>query len=805
MTVETKRIVKKVAKHSVWAASDILFLAIKALGTLLLIVVTTGVVFSALFLIYLRNNLTDSFDVNTINFSMNQSSVIYYTDADGRIRELVTIQSDEFRRQIDFEELPEHLINALVSIEDHRFFRHQGVDWYRTAGAFTNMFLTMRENFGGSTITQQLIKNLTQEDDVTVQRKMLEIFRALEYERQFEKDEILETYLNLVYFGHGQYGIGAAAHYYFNKDVSELTLAESAAIIGITNNPSKYSPYVNKEANKERQEIILNRMYALGYIETEQELQRAKNARLNFQRGEDEGYVQVIYTWFEEAVIRDVIADLQTEFGWAEPIARRTLYTGGLRIYATIDPEMQEIVDNVYQNRDALPTVTGSSQPLQSGIIVADPYTGEIRALSGGVGRKTRNLLLNRATMTRRPPGSSLKPLAVYAPAMDGGLISPETQFEDSADVTLSGTTWMPRNASRTYTAGGIVNVRSAIRQSLNTTPAIILDNLTPARSYRFLRDALGFNLDPADENYAPLAAGQLTYGATVREMASGFTMFPNMGERVALRTYTHINDSAGNLYLDNRPQYTTAIGVATAYWMTDMLREAVQRGTGTSANLGRMPTAGKTGTTSDNKDRWFVGFTPYYIAAVWTGFDTPAAMRSSANPAAQIWKMVMEPIHEGLEVIPFNDPGERERYLRPVQGIATSDYTIRCIDNFGELLSEENRPAVVGRSISATAPTIDGYVITGENYRTISIQMEANRNLIIFIYEPEEEESIEDPEDTEDTENPEDAVDPGDSEVPEDFEEQFGTDDPEPSPDTPEDPPPDDPNEPEQSTDPPP
>jgi len=793
MTVKTKRIVKKIAKHSAWAVSDIIFLVLKTMGTVVLIAVTTGVVFACIFLIYLRMSLTEGFDISTISFKMNLSSVIYYTDTDtGDDLELVTVQSTEFRRWVDYDDIPKHLIDALVAIEDHRFFSHQGVDWYRTTGAFFNMFLGMRDNFGGSTITQQLIKNLTTDNDVTVHRKLLEIFRALEYERRYSKEEILENYLNFVYFGHGCHGIGAAAHYYFNKEVSELTLSESAAIVGITNNPSKYSPYSNREANKERQEDVLFRMFELGYFKTEQEYRRALNTPLNFQRGEDEDDEQVIYTWFEEAIIQDVIRDLQSRLGWSETSARVALYTGGLRIRATINMEMQKIVDDIYRNRDALPNVTGSTQPLQSGIIIADPYTWEILCLSGGIGNKTRNLLLNRATMTRRPPGSALKPISVYAPAMDYGLLTADTLFEDSPDVVLKGTTWLPRNSDRQYS--GLVNTRTAIRRSLNTTPAIVLDELGVSKSYKFMRDALGFNLHPADEDYAPLAAGQLTYGATVREMASAFTMFPGMGDRVELRTYSIIYDANNQVLIDNKPAHITVIRPPVAYWMTDMLHEAVRRGTGTAANLGSMPTAGKTGTSTDNRDRWFVGFTPYYIAAVWTGFDTPAAMRTSSNvnPAAQIWKMVMEPIHADLEVKPFTHPGDV--YLPPVEGIPTSLYTIRCVDVNGSVLNEVSDRGIAGRYVTLSAPAIEGYVLEGDQSRTIMLYTEIGRNTVVFVYAPDVPELPEEPEepgepgDQEDGRNPFNPEEPQDTggENQEDYEEQFGLDE-EPSDGTPE------------------
>ena len=758
MTVKAKRIAKKAAKNGVWAISDIIFIILKMMGSVLLIAVTTGVLFSCLFLMYVRANLTSELDVNPADFSMSLSSVIYYIDPETkREKELVTLQSTEFRRWVDYNDIPTHMIDALVAIEDHRFFRHNGVDWYRTAGAFMNMFLGMRDTFGGSTITQQLIKNLTNEDDTTVQRKLTEIFRAIEYERQHEKEEILELYLNLVYFGHGCYGIGAAADYYFSKEVPDLTLAESAAIIGITNNPSLYSPYADRKANKGRQEDILFRMYELGYIATDQEFRRAVNETLNFKRGEDSSVTQVIYSWFEEAVIRDVTQDMMDKKNLSETAARRMLYTRGYKIIATIDPDMQKIVDDMYTDVNMLPEVTGSSQQLQSGIIIADPHTGEIKALSGGVGNKTRNMLLNRATMTQRPPGSSLKPISAYAPAMEMGVLSPDTLYEDSEAVKLGGTTWMPRNADRGYS--GLISVRTAILLSLNTTPAVVIDQIGPSASYNFLKDDLGFKLHPADEDYAPLAAGQLTNGASVREMASGFTIFPNYGERVELHTYSAVYEADGiTLYLDNGTVSNRAVSRETAYWMTDMLYNAAVYGTGSEANLGFMPTAGKTGTSTDSKDRWFVGFTPYYIAAVWTGYDMPATMRATGNPAAQIWKKIMTPIHEGLEAKPFYEPGN---YNMPsVQGVNAIGYTVRCVDTEGNVLKEDAANSVVGREVTKQAPDVEGYMLTSEPARTITLSVDPTRNIIYFIYEPIEEDEEEDTDDIDDMDDVDDADD---------------------------------------------
>ena len=751
-----KIITKKIATTGVRTIGDIIALILKIVGSILLIAVTTGIIFSCIFLIYVRTNLAEGLDVNPADFNMELSSVIYWVDTEtGSEEELVTIQSAEYRAWVDYEDIPKHMERALVAIEDQRFYKHNGVDWYRTAGAFVNMFMSMKNTFGGSTITQQLIKNLTHEDDVTVQRKMLEIFRALEYEKEHEKDEILELYMNLVYFGHGCYGIGAAADYYFGKEVPDLTLAESASIIAITNNPSKFSPYSDKKENKARQTDILWKMEQLGYI-TEREYRNALDEELVFRRGEGSVHEDTIYTWFEEAVIRDVIADLAAEKGVPEQIARRLLYTGGYRIIATIDVNMQKIVDEVYEDVEALPKVTGSSQRLQSGIVIADPYTGEIKALSGGTGEKRRNMLLNRATMSRRPPGSSIKPISAYAPAMENRILTPDTKYDDSEFARLSGTDWMPRNDNRKYT-DGIVDVRTAIRRSINTVAAQVIDELKPSVSYRFMTEELGFKLDPADEDYAPLSLGQLTYGATVREMASGYTMFPNGGERMALRTYSKVYDSDDLLVLDNGPEPTVAISEAVAYNMTDLLADAVRNGTGGEANLGNlgsgvMPTAGKTGTTSDKKDRWFVGFTPYYVCAVWTGFDTPAVMTSNGNPAAQMWKRIMSDIHKELEPRTFGTSGGNTALPTVNGGARVAEYTVRCVDLYGGVLSEETKEDVIDRSRTVHAPDIEGYWATGETEKAVTINENPERNIVIFTYA----EIIPEPENTDDgTEDP--------------------------------------------------
>jgi len=631
---------------------------LKVLGTILLILICSGLIFMCIFAYYIKTCLTPSIDLSLSDFTLKQSSSILYEDSDGNWQELDTLSGKEKRVWVEYNEIPENFEHAVVAIEDKRFYNHHGVDWYRTTGAFFNMFLGMRNDFGGSTITQQLIKNLTGKDDITVQRKLLEIFQAIDLENKYVKKEIIEWYLNVVYFGEGSYGVEAAAQTYFGKSAQDLDLAECAAIAGITNLPTYYDPFYSLDNNKKRQETILNEMYNQGYI-TKEQCEEAKAEELQFIHGENEGYVQHIYSYYVETVISDVINDLMETQGITYSAAEQLLYNGGYRIYSCIDKDIQDTVDSIYQDLSKLPQASRNStgQQLQSAIVIMDPTDGRIVALEGGTGKKSGNLVLNRATQAKRPPGSSIKPIAVYGPAIEYGLISPSTLVLDANDeiIQLEGTNWYPKNSGGgNY---GIITIADALRRSLNTVSAQIMDKLTPETSYEFLINRLGVtSLVPADCDYAPLSLGQLTQGITAREMAQAYCALANDGQFTYSRTYSKVTDSKGNIVLENEPRTQTAFSQDTARTMTYMLQNAVQSGTGTEANLGSlMPAAGKTGTTTDSKDRWFCGYTPYYVAAVWTGYDSPAVMSFSGNPAAQIWKSVMKPIHEGLEYKSFN------------------------------------------------------------------------------------------------------------------------------------------------------
>ena len=619
------------------------------IGTILLIGVVTGLIFVCIFAFYVKTCITPSLDLDLNDFTLNQSSIIYYQDSNGDYQKLTTVKSSENRIWIDGDQIPQHMKDALVAIEDKRFYTHKGVDWFRTAHAALNMF-TGGSTFGGSTITQQLIKNLTQQDDITVQRKLLEIFQALDLEKNYDKDEILEYYLNAVYFGEGCYGVQTAAQTYFGKDAKDLSVAESAAIVGITNLPTYYDPFYSVENNKERQENVLREMYKQGYL-TKAEYEEAKSEELEFVRGENSPNTSNVYSYYEEVVLSDVISDLAEAKGISRNAASQLVHNAGYEIYACIDKDIQAKVDAIYTDLEQLPkSYSGTKSQLQSAIVIIDQTTGEIKALSGGTGEKTISYGLNRATGTTRPPGSSIKPIAVYGPAVEYGLISPSTLVLDADEthVQLTHTSWYPKNSPNTY--DGIITITTALQKSKNTVSAQIVDKLTPSASLEFLRSRLGVtSLIDSDADYAAMALGEPHYGITVREMAQAYTALANDGVFTYSRTYTMVKDRSGKIILDNQPQTIQAFSQETARTMTYMLNNAATYGTGSESRLSNMPVAGKTGTTSANRDRWFCGYTPYYTCAVWTGYDTPETMSFSGNPATQIWQKVMSAVHADL------------------------------------------------------------------------------------------------------------------------------------------------------------
>jgi len=667
---KVKKIVNTTADTTAGVAGGVLRLSFKIIVSILLVVIITGLLFVSIFAYYIKSTVNPTLETDLEDYKVSLSSTIWFTDSDGIQKELVRLNTTKNRVWVEYENIPKDMEHALVAIEDKRFYEHKGVDWYRSTGAVIQMFFGMSNDFGGSTITQQLIKNVTGKNEGLVSRKIVEIFQALELEKTYDKPEIIEWYLNFVYFGNACYGIQTAAQTYFGKDVWELSLAECASIVGITNNPSRYDPFRDqmiydpevgetkscRQWNKYRQELILFEMYDQGYIDYE-EYRDAVEEELVFVRAENEGYKDVIYTWYEEAVIEAVSADLMEKLKLSESAANELLYYGGLQIYCCMDPDIQATVDAVYEDTENLPrTYYYSKQQLQSAIVLMDPYTGEVKALSGGVGEKTERFGTNRATQSQRSPGSSFKPLASYGPAYEHGLITQYTLVNDSPDIRLRGTWWYPGNSPATY--DDIMPIRTALIKSKNTVAAQIIDKLTPQEAYDFLTERLGFtNLVESDIGYSPMALGSLTNGVTVLEMCQAYCAFVNEGIFTKARLYSKVLGPDGEVLIDNQPETNIAFSPNTAANLCDMLQAAVSYGTGGEAWFSGMAVGGKTGTTSANHDRYFCGITPYYVAAVWTGYDMPASMYFYGNPATQIWKRVMQPIHAELEYKSFPWP----------------------------------------------------------------------------------------------------------------------------------------------------
>ena len=669
-----KKLAKEAAIETGSAVGRIIGLALKIVLTVVLIAICSGFLFVVIFAAYVKNTMKDDLTVTLDEFSLNQTSTIYYWDKDSQqyevLERLSGLKGD--RQWVNYEDLNPWFEKAAVAIEDHRFYEHHGVDWFRTFGAFYTVFFSDTDDvFGGSTLTQQLLKNVTHYDDFTVKRKLTEIFRALELEKTYTKEQIMEWYLNAVFFGNRCWGVQAASLRYFGKDQSELTAAECACIIGITNNPSAYNPYLHPVANKERQELILKEMLDEGYIETEAEYKRFKAQKLNFGSAEDQedagrviGVNGEVTSWYVDAIIEDAIHTLMKVKEVDYDMAETLLFNAGYRIYATIDMGVQDIIDQVYSTVDNIPAgyVKSSTQDLQSAIVVMDPFTGDILGMSGGIGRKEYSRGFNRATIMERSPGSTIKPIASYSICLDKHLVWPWTIFDDSDQVRLNGTSWYPNNDD--YDNEGAVTLRYALQVSINTVAAQMVDMLTPRVSYEQLVNKLGFtHLVASDMSYSGMALGQLTYGETVREMCQAYTPLCNNGIYTEGRTFSRIEDANGKLVYENVPESHAALSETTAYYMTDMLTNAVNRGTGWLSKFGNMAIAGKSGGSSSWKDRWYIAYTPYLLAACWTGYDTPQSMGSS-NPATGMWKQVMQQVHAylGYEDASFEVPEGMKR-----------------------------------------------------------------------------------------------------------------------------------------------
>ena len=673
----------------------------RIIGTLLLVFVVTLTIFSGIFMAYINSTMRGKVEVYLDEFETKVSTELYSQDPD--TGEWVMYQTlylnSENRIWTDLEDIPKYLQEAAIAIEDKRFEKHHGVDWKGTTRAI--VYTLFGKNVqGGSTITQQLVKNVTGDNEVTVKRKITEIYRALELEKRYEKDEILEAYLNEVFFGQSCYGVVTASRMYFNKDVSDLTLAECASLMGITNNPSMYDPTLSswtRENNRERQLTILGAMLEQGKI-SQEEYDEAKAEDIVFSNGftisgkyvgsdgtatdpepeepptddtespedEEEPAIKGRYSWFTEAMIGDVADALVEKYGITDKVRDNgTTYTAyeqawdmvhgkGYKIYTTQNPKYQKIAEDVCYDLSNIPytsSYTNSAgeqveDQLQIALTIVDPTNGYVVAMIGGAGEKQADRVWNWAVNARQC-GSAIKPLSTYAPALDDGTINGASVIDDYP-MLLNGDVW-PRNDNWRYQ--GLMPLHLALRQSLNT--CAVRTNLAygVTNSYDFLVNKLGFeNLTYTDsQQVGNMALGGFEKGVTTEEMAAGFATFVNEGVYTKPRTFVRVEDANGNVILENEAKSTVAMKNTTAALMNSLLQEASLQGTGYQAQFPGMHIAGKTGSTNSNKDRYFAGYTPYYSCAVWAGYEHNQRIVASGNPCAVIFRKVMSAIHEEL------------------------------------------------------------------------------------------------------------------------------------------------------------
>ena len=691
-------------------------IAAGAAGTLAIIGAVCAFVFAGVLGDYLQDDILPMADLDIAGYELEQNSYLYYVDSNGQIQKYQDIFAATSSSWANIEDIPEDMIHAAVAIEDHRFFEHQGVDWVTTIKACARMFFG-DDSVGGSSITQQLIKNVlltedTGADDVTVQRKVLEIFRAVQLEKRYDKEDILELYLNFIYLGQGCRGVRSAAAAYYGKEVESLTAAECASIIGITNSPTWYDPYQNPDNNEERKENILWAMNKYGWL-TDEEYQEALDQELVLKNGIDledsmaycknkecgykaivhtlsfsdgkyicpqcgneipvvEDNSQAIYSWFADTVLEDVAKAFAEKNGmtWnsaTKELMMQQIKVGGYHIYTTIDVDVQAQVDKIYTDLSQIPDTRGGQQ-LQSAIVVIDNRTGDIVAMAGGVGEKTGFDEWNRATDAKLQSGSSIKPIAIYAPGFEQGTLTPATVIKD-LPLNYNSGAW-PRNDNYRY--GYSSTILSGVTRSVNAVAAHSLDKIGLNYGYEFAKYKFGISslvdeyIDSngtvhTDNAFAPLAMGAQTWGVHVRDMAGAFATFAGNGVRREERTFTKVYDSDGNLVIDNVQEQEQILSAKSVNYMNYCLANAVTSGTGTEADFSGMQVAGKTGSTSEFKDRWFCGFTGYYTAAVWTGFDKPEVIRPTGvnNPAAVLFRKVMKPLHTGKSNISLYDTSD--------------------------------------------------------------------------------------------------------------------------------------------------
>lgn len=641
---------------------------LKLILTLFLVgIIVISIVVGA-FVVYAFTSVDGSMTENLDDLKLNFTTTIYVKNKDndefaeyqrlhGEFNRIWVSYDPQLAKSTDetYDGIPQKLVDSFVAIEDKRFYSHFGVDWKRTVSAFANMFLHFySSNQGGSTITQQLVKNLTNDKEQRASRKIREIMRARYLEKHYAKDTIIECYLNTIAMGHGLYGVGVASNYYFDKDVNELTIAECATLAAITKNPSYYAPDDEPENNKIRRETVLREMLSQKYI-TNDEYDEAIKEEITIVASKENLNESDVNSYAIDALIRQVTKDIAEKYNYDESHAASLFYNGGYKIYSTIDPEIQSKVESVFTNSEKYALKGKDGNLLQGSFTIMD-YKGHVLGLSGGIGQKAANLGMsgfNRATDAIRQPGSSMKPISAYAPSIENNFIHYSSIVNDKAENYGS---WKPVNWYKSY--WGNITVQYALERSVNTIPVYLVNKLSPQASFDFLTNNLGITtLTKEDINLSPLGMGGTNGGLTTFESAAAYAVFGNGGLYYQPKLYYKVCDQHDNVILDGNNEPTIAISEDTATVMNRLLQGVVYGGNGTgkgaASTVPNMRIYAKTGTSNDSKDLWFVGGTPYYVASCWCGYDEQQDI-SQSSIALKMWSAVMSDVHSGLEAKAF-------------------------------------------------------------------------------------------------------------------------------------------------------
>lgn len=659
-----------------------------------LIFIITGVIVATAMTVYVLGFLEETSAVTISDLEMSYSTFIYANNAEGDLVTLHQVDNEVKRLPIEIEDIPQNVRDAFVYVEDERFYLHDGVDYKRTFGAFANMFLHFwATDQGGSTITQQLVKNITGDNQTSPERKIREIFRAMQIEKSYTKDEILEGYLNYIGFGGSANGIQMAALKYFGKDAKDLTTAEAACLAAIPKSPETMNPFAyyiddvtgekvvyGREKNRERQEYVLAQMYKNGALNFD-DYQRALSEKMVFTDSEEYAQLhpestvdqtinqQTATSWVVDTALREYAAVLVDEYGITEEQAISRINKGGYKIYTTVDLDMQAYVEQKFLDlNNMLAGMTTAqatadwrdldgdgqysaeeAQYLQMSFTAMD-YSGNILAIVGGIGEKTESLAYNRATKPRQC-GSTIKPVSTYGLALSTDFIHWGSMLKNSAPLIINGKPW-PTNYSSTssdnFGNGQLVPVYKALQNSLNTIPALLCKEQGTDAVYTFSKDKLGLQLDPADDDYSPLSVGGLTYGVSITNLINAYMPYGNGGNYSKAHIISRVESGDGTLVYSGGTDYAPVIDAETATVMNHLLQNVIENGTGkaaklTAANGTKVPLAGKTGTTTNWNDLTFVGMTPKFVSGMWIGYDMNGKMKNHGSLSSpKLWKNII-------------------------------------------------------------------------------------------------------------------------------------------------------------------